>query len=206
MTATLFLPGAGGSAEFWQPLVSHLAMDDLAMDATLLSWPGLGAEPHAAEVSAIDDLVALVQSHMSEPVNLVAQSIGGVVAAKAALHDPSLVRRLTLIATSAGVPFDAMGIDMAAADWRPEYRQAFPNAARWVETVEVDLSEQLKTLQIPTLLIWGDRDPISPVAVGRYIDSLLPDSGLHIISGGDHDLAQTHAADVAALITTHLEA
>ena len=38
----------------------------------------------------------------------------------------------------------------------------------------------------PTLLIWGDRDLISPVSVGEHLDSLLPDSHLVVLPGAAH--------------------
>lgn len=37
-----------------------------------------------------------------------------------------------------------------------------------------------------------------------YHKSLLPDATLHVIAGGAHDLARTHADEIAPLITAHL--
>ena len=196
MIKTLFLPGAGGSSKFWQPVANQVSPN-----AKLISWPGLGDEPHSINVSGIEDLVNIVQSNIDTPVNLVAQSMGGVVAIETALRNPEKVRRLVLVVTAAGVPID----DLGAADWRVEYRQTFPNAAKWVEEFNVDFSEQLKTLQIPTLLIWGDSDPISPVAVGQRIDELMPNSKLFVVKGGGHSLGHTHAAEISPAINKHIE-
>jgi hypothetical protein len=41
------------------------------------------------------------------------------------------------------------------------------------------------------------------LAVGERISSLLPDARLHVIRGGDHDVAQTHSRVVANLIEQH---
>jgi pimeloyl-ACP methyl ester carboxylesterase len=57
---------------------------------------------------------------------------------------------------------------------------------------------------VPTLLVRGEADPISPPAVGRRLLSLLPSASLHVIPGGGHDIAQTHAALVADLVRRHL--
>jgi pimeloyl-ACP methyl ester carboxylesterase len=57
---------------------------------------------------------------------------------------------------------------------------------------------------MPTLLLWGDSDPISPIRVGERLASLLPNAHLHIVQGGDHDLAETHAAAIGPLIDKHL--
>ena len=43
-------------------------------------WPGLGHQPHDPAIKGMDDLVAMVAARMTGPVDLVAQSMGGVVA------------------------------------------------------------------------------------------------------------------------------
>ena len=55
------------------------------------------------------------------------------------------------------------------------------------------------------LLLWGDADPISPVAVGQYLAEVFPDADLHVFEGGGHDLGFTHATHIAPLIDQHLE-
>ena len=168
--------------------------------AHFFAWPGLGNEPADPDVGGIDDLVALVLAELDQPADLIAQSMGGLVAIKAALAAPGKVRRLVLAATSAGVPV----ADLGGADWRADYRRSFPNAAAWITEPQPDLSAELGRIAAPTLLLWGDADPVSPPAVGRRLQALLPDARLHIVAGGDHDLAVTHAAEVAPLIAAHL--
>lgn len=194
MTKILFLPGAGGSASFWRPVA-----DLTQFGSVLLAWPGLGIEPPAPGMDGLDDLVSMVLNQIDEPANIVAQSIGGLVAVKVALQEPEKVRRLVLVVTSAGVPVKELG----GSDWQSEYYRAFPHAAAWVGRIHEDLSDQLAAIKVPTLLLWGDNDPISPLAVGERILSLLPDARLHVIRGGDHDVAQVHARVVANLIDQH---
>jgi pimeloyl-ACP methyl ester carboxylesterase len=189
----LFLPGAGGSAAFWLP-VARL----LAADATRLSWPGLGAEPPEPSVRGLDDLVERVLAHMERPVDLVAHSMGGRIAIEVARRAPTKLRRLVLTATSAGVPMQG------AADWRAAYLRDHPNAARWITEPQPDLSASIARIEAPTLLLWGDRDPISPLAVGEHLATLLPNARLHVVHGGAHDLAVTHADEVAGQIAAHL--
>lgn len=192
-----FLPGAGGSAAFWHPVAGRLPAD---RPHHFFSWPGLGAEPPDPAISSLDDLVALVLAKLDAPTDLVAQSMGGLVAVRVALAAPHKVRRLVLTATSAGVPMTG------AQDWRPLYREAYPDAGAWIADPQPDLSAQIASIAAPTLLLWGDKDPISPVTVGQTLLSLLPDAKLMVIEGGAHDLAVTHADRVAALIAAHLTA
>lgn len=199
MSKILFLPGAGGAAGLWQPVADLLPV---VAEKILFSWPGLGDEPHDPAIAGIEDLVSLVHAHMDGPVDLVAQSMGGVVAARLALCHPALVRRLVLVVTSAGVNMAGLG----TTDWRAEYRTRFPHAAGWIAEPRAAPALPVENIAAPTLLIWGDADPISPVAVGEHLQGRIPDATLHLVPGGGHDLAVTHADTVAAWIGRHLAA
>jgi pimeloyl-ACP methyl ester carboxylesterase len=197
MTKILFLPGAGASPDFWKPVGSLLPAQ---WRKHYFGWPGLGNQPHDPAITGLDDLVRMVADQMDGPVDLVAQSMGGVIATRLALAFPERVRRLVLTVTSGGVDMVGLG----ASDWRAQYRKSFPQAAEWITAARSSPDLPVEKIEAPTLLIWGDADPISPVAVGQHLQARLPVAHLHVVPGGDHDLAQTHAARVAALITEHL--
>lgn len=193
----LFLPGAGGRGEFWRPVSERLPFP---CDTVLFDWPGLGDVPPDASVRGLDDLVELVLRRLDPGTDLVAQSMGGVVAIQAALERPAMVRRLVLAATSGGVDTSRFH----AQDWRPDYRREFPQAAAWILEHRSDLSDRIRTIGSPTLLIWGDADPISPVAIGEHLAGLLPNARLVVIKRGEHALARDRAGEVAAHIAAHL--
>jgi pimeloyl-ACP methyl ester carboxylesterase len=197
MTKILFLPGSGASPDFWKPLGALLPA---AWPKEYFGWPGLGNQPHDAKVRGWDDLVDMVDARIDGPVSLVAQSMGGIIAASLAIRRPQLVRRAVLTVTSGGVDMAGFG----ASDWRPEYRKLFPRAVAWVTDWQASSFLPVEKIAAPTLLLWGDSDPISPVAVGRHLQERIPDAHLHVVSGGDHDIGQTHAAELAPLIERHL--
>lgn len=195
MSKVLFLPGASGNASFWKPVAERAGIDGI-----FFSWPGLGDEPALSNIKGIDDLVDLVAGEIKGPVDIVAQSMGGIVAIKLALALPGMIRRLVLAVTSGGLPV----ADPGAVDWRPDYFAAYPRAAEWIADPVEDLSTQIKCIDAPTLLLWGDADPISPLAVGKRLSLLLPNARLCVIPGGDHDLVRIHVDAVAAQIKRHL--
>ena len=137
---------------------------------------------------------------LTGPADLVAQSMGGVVAIRVALRHPERVRRLVLAATSGGVDVAGLG----GTDWRPDYRRQFPGAAAWILRERPDHTAELGRITAPTLLLWGDRDEVSPVAVGERLASLLPHAALRLIAGGDHGFAADRPDEVAPLIAAHL--
>jgi len=194
----LFLPGAGADPGFWRPLGERLPA---AWDKHYFGWPGLGDQPPDPAVNGVADLVAMVEAELwPGPVDLIAQSMGGVVALCAVLRNPGQVRRLVLTATSGGVDV----ADLARFDWRANYRREYPNAAAWITEERIDLTAQIATIACPMQLLWGDLDPIGPVAVGERLLALAQDARLHVVAGGEHDLAVTHAGELAPLVAAHL--
>lgn len=194
----IFLPGAGGNASFWKPaseLINHPATREF------IEWPGIGGVPKDPDINSIDELAAMVSSKIDQPTALIAQSMGGIIAILSVLKKTELVTHLVLCVTSGGINVD----DIRSSDWRPAYLKANPSYPHWFTAYSDDLTEELKNIKIPVLLIWGDSDPISPIAIGERLNGIFPNSQLEIISGGDHGLANTLASDVAPLIEKHLE-
>ncbi len=196
-TKLIFLPGAAGSPNFWRP-VSDLLAHPAAR--TLLGWPGFDRVPAAPDVRSLEDLTAMVLKEMDQPCALIAQSMGGVLAVQAALQRPEQLTHLALAVTSGGVDMSAL----QAEDWRPSFRAANPAAPSWFVDYHEDLSARIGAIRAPTLLLWGDADPISPLAVGKYLQTLLPASSLHVVHGGQHDLVVKFAPEVAREIGQHL--
>lgn len=193
----VFLPGSSGDDTFWEDVGSRLPP---AWQRIHLNWPGLGAQAADPAVRGYDDLVERVLGVLERPSDLVAQSMGAVVAVAVAARAPGLVRRLVLTATSGGIDVGRLG----AVDWRDEYRLTFPRAAAWVGDPVPDQTELLRAIRSPTLLLWGDADPLSPPAVGEHLAALIPGAVLRVVAGATHDLALEMPDRVARLIEAHL--
>lgn len=193
----LFLPGASGNTDFWKPVANALPHRGRRR---FLEWPGFGGVPSEPGVNGISDLVARVVSLITGPVDLLAQSMGGVIAIRAALEKPSLVKHLVLSVTSGGLDVSALG----AQDWRPMFLTENPTLPRWFIDEREDLTDRLQDLRVPVLLLWGDADPISPVSVGRRLAELLPRAILIVVKGGTHDLICERASEVVPYIQEHL--
>jgi pimeloyl-ACP methyl ester carboxylesterase len=191
----VFLPGVGGDPAFWRPLADRLPKGD----DVLLGWPGLGNQPADPAVRSFADLTALAARALAAPCDVLAQSMGGIVAVRLALDHPDKVRRLVLTATSGGLDVAALG----AQDWRPGYRAQHPQVADWVLEQRPDHEVEIPAIRQPVLLLWGDNDPLSPIAVGWRLAALLPNATLRVVPG-DHMFARDRAADIAGPITRFL--
>ena len=197
MAKIVLLPGASGQTTFWQPLIDLLPSK---YEKQIIAYPGFGNVLKNDDLKNFDDLQELVIHQINQKSILIAQSMGGIFAVKKTLERPDLIQGLVLIATSGEInltPFDVQ-------DWRTEYQQYYPQYPDWFMTNQVDYEEFLAQINVPILLIWGDCDPISPVAVGKHLQNQFKDAHLNIIQGGDHMLAEAHADEVALLIQDYL--
>lgn len=64
----------------------------------------------------------------------------------------------------------------------------------------------LPFLKKPTLILMGDDDRIVPLANGRILHTLIPDSELHVLEGGGHLFLLSHAEESVAAIRRFLDA
>jgi pimeloyl-ACP methyl ester carboxylesterase len=156
----LFLPGALGRRDIWHPVADRLVHPAHKVH---VAWPGFDDAPPDPSVRGLDDLAARLAERIDGPTALVAQSMGGIVAILAALRKPDCITHLVLSVTSGGIDMAACG----GEDWRPAVRAAHPHLPDWFLTHGEDLAPRLPALTMPALLLWGDADPISPVAAGR---------------------------------------
>ena len=49
-----------------------------------------------------------------------------------------------------------------------------------------DTRDLIRRIQVPTLLLWGDQDERSPIAVGRQLAAEVPGARLNLIDGAGH--------------------
>jgi pimeloyl-ACP methyl ester carboxylesterase len=186
----VYLPGIRGEAAFWEPVATRVAA---VAPSDVLRYPWASGSGPIGDAASFDELAGAVAARIDRPTALVAQSLGGIVAVRAAAQRVELVTHLVLVATSGGVRTDDLGV----VDWKSPFFEAYPHVPRWVGA-PLDFASQLSQLTMPTLLLWGDADPISPLAIGERLLSLLPSARLEVMAGGEHDLA------VAAAIAAHL--
>ena len=193
----IFLPGASGNIEFWQPVISLSSSD---YTKYIIAYPEFGGVPAQADIQNFDDLKQYVIHSINDlshqqPSIVVAQSMGGIFAVQTALKHPEQVKALVLIATSGGIDLSRFDV----ADWREDYQLNFL-VPDWFVNHRSALDHELNKIQCPVLLIWGDQDLISPVSVGRYLEKQFKQARLEIIEGGQHDLGCEYAEQVADLI------
>jgi pimeloyl-ACP methyl ester carboxylesterase len=193
----VYLPGASGRPAIWRPIAQRLSQ---RREAVVCTYPGLANAPPDPAIRSLADLRAHLLASLPERFDLVAMSMGGAIALRLALDYPERVRKLVLVATSGGVDVAALG----ALDWREEFRKTHPHAPPFFLEDRSDVTPELQNLVAPTLLVFGGRDLIAPIAIGRFLLGHLPSARLEIIPEATHDIDEEYPDLLAAFIEAHL--
>ncbi|KKW22515.1 MAG: hypothetical protein A2W52_00140 [Candidatus Taylorbacteria bacterium RIFCSPHIGHO2_02_49_25] len=70
----------------------------------------------------------------------------------------------------------------------------------FLRVIGEDLSPAAQKINIPALLIWGEKDTATPLLNGKRLEELIPDSTLEVLEGAGHFVHQEKTDSVAALI------
>lgn len=135
-------------------------------------------------------LAQWLQAMALPPVALVGHSMGGAIATQLVAYAPDLVERLVLV-DAACLPLDntlPMMLNRSARSILQRGGGGYPlpmlrdtlkprprllwQAAR--EMKKSDFRAELASLTLPTLIIWGERDILLPLALGQALAQVLP--------------------------------
>jgi pimeloyl-ACP methyl ester carboxylesterase len=165
----------------------------------LLDVPRFGATLRPDETA--EWLGTWMEAAGLERVRLVGHSIGGATAARLAALRPELVGALVLV-SPVGVPSGrrvtgyALPLLATLRTARPTFLarltvdalRAGPAAIMRgaLYAARADVREQARAIRAPTLLAWGDRDPLVPFALADEWRRALPSAGLVVLRGAGH--------------------
>ncbi len=182
MATVLFLPGAGGSPVFWEPVANRLPA---GWRVTLVGWPGAGDQPHDPRVSCFDDLVVLIQARISDRCDVVAQSMGGVVAV-------GLSVALPREGQAPGAPCH-LGWDRCRCVWcrglAHGLRRRVPERHLLDHRAEGRLHATARPRGSADTPVVGRSGSDQPNRSRPAARGTLPNSQLRVIPGGTHDVA-----------------
>jgi len=203
-TPVILIHGLGGSADWWRRNVDALAAEHLVVAVDLV---GFGRNRFFVRRSSLplgfSEIASLlgrwIETSFSEPVHVVGNSMGGHVAIHLAAARPDLVRSLTL-ANSTGIPFEIAPGQHLANIIVPRGALSFTTilardalrsgpmsiAVAFARLLHDDARPLIKTIRMPTLLMWGDRDPLVPLNYARQLSEMIPNSKLVVIPNAGH--------------------
>jgi pimeloyl-ACP methyl ester carboxylesterase len=153
-----------------------------SLTATVARRPGFGlSEPVPVprkrfRQAAVEFLEEVVDQLGLETTALAGQSMGGTWALWYALARPERVRRLVLVGSARSCR--ALAPRRRCESWPPAI-----SLSGFRRSMRLD-PDELRRLTVPTLVIWGDHDPVGAVEVGQATAKLMPDARLEVLPAG----------------------
>jgi pimeloyl-ACP methyl ester carboxylesterase len=211
--------GLAASWRWWTPILDALTERHHVFAFDL---PGHGrsrADRRLSLHSAGQVVCQLLSALGLERASLVGHSMGGRICMDVAASYPERVDRLVLVST-VGQPFGRshlqVGLDLLREGLAtaPDYQQiAREDAWRvdWLElaltTYEVlsdDFRDRLARIAAPTLLVWGERDLITPVEAGRELAQAIPNAHFAPLPEAGHNPMWDRPGDWSRLVLDFL--
>ncbi len=72
------------------------------------------------------------------------------------------------------------------------------------ELLKYDLKDNLKNIKVPTLIVAGRNDMVTPVKIQHTMHELIPNSELHLINDAGHLALVTHSHEINPIIVNFL--
>jgi pimeloyl-ACP methyl ester carboxylesterase len=221
----LLIHGAGGSHLDWPPELRNMNSADVyAMD---LPGHGRSEPPGCSSISDYAEFVrAFIESIDVAKIILIGHSMGGAIVQQIGLDPPAPVLGLVLVASGArlrvapeileGVipEFEKTADLIAEVAWSETTPDRLKQVGKrmlltcdpttvygdYVACNDFDLMNDLQELRLPTLVVCGTEDRLTPMKYGRFLAEQLPNARMETIAGAGHMVMLEQPAAVATSI------
>ncbi len=205
----VFIHGWGVNSEIFKSLYYFLRDDFNVYD---LDLPGFGNMP-IKKIMTLKDYAEFVyeflkKNQIEKPI-VIGHSFGGAVAVKLAILHPASISKLILVDASAvREPRHQIILIKKVADFlkpllpeklrklilkllgydKTDYAQieSLELKETFKNVISEDLSPYFSLIKMPTLVIWGENDAVTPLTEGKLIAKFIPGAKLEIIKNTGH--------------------
>ena len=224
---------ASGNAnqEKWQPFIDQL--ENAGHTVVFLKIPGLSAPLNT--VWNLDDFVCWLSQEIQEraqnqKIVLLGHSFGGQIAVKYVAQNPKHIEKLILL-DSAGIKDTApkavikravflvaakVGRVIFTSDFmrsvlyklakESDYKNAPPLLRRTMSNIlDAEVVADLPKISVPTKIIWGENDTVTPVKHAHQMHVLITNSQLSLIADARHSPQFTHTTQTAEVVQEFLK-
>lgn len=211
----LLLHGWGVDSQIWQPIIPHLDGTFKVIAVDLPGFGQSDPPPKPWGVFDYADFVKdFIDDLELKSVTLLGHSFGGRIAIATASLDPKGLKKLILI-SSAGIKpkrglkyysFFTLAKVLGTVlklptikGFQPYFRQklyqllgehdyetAGPLKETFLKVINQDLTSILRSIEVPTLIVWGEDDREVPLSDAQKMQLLIKNSKLEIIKNAGH--------------------
>ncbi len=212
----LILHGWGSKSDTWQPVAELLAKENIKIIVPDLPGFGKSQEPESAwsldnYVDWLDEFSEQVPG-LQKGFYLLGHSFGGALAAKFSIEHNQKIEKLFLVAaaivrqktgTKETISYAAKLLkkfsfvpgyeSLRKACYKFIVRSDYPSLSgvmkeTYLKVISEDLSQKTFFIKVPTIIIWGDKDVLTPIGQAELISKKIEGSKLVVIPGGGHAL------------------
>lgn len=203
----LILHGWGSESSRWEKVAENIGMKVIIPDL-----PGFGKSNKPPVPWNLDDYASFLKEMIEVlklgKVYLLGHSFGGAVAVKYSLEEPEKVTRMMLVNSAlirkrtfkkgfllvfskifkplARIPLFKKSFYKFIV--RSDYPQTEGFMRKtYLNIIKEDLLAELKDVKVPTTIIWGENDKITPLEQGKKINSKIEKSEIEIIPRIGHN-------------------
>ena len=224
----LILHGWGSKSANWIKVAKLLS--EKGIKVIIPDLPGFGQSDKPKEVWSLDNYCDFVEKFVEklglERFFLLGHSFGGSLSVKLSLRFPEKIDKLFLVSAACfrrksikkRILFIVAKI-FKIFSFIPFLKKAFykfivrksdysytDGIMRdiYLGVIKQDLSGLLEKIQIPTNIIWGEKDNITPLKQAKIINQKIKNSKLIIIPGANHDLNTKYPEKLAKAICSYI--
>ena len=223
----LIVHGWGDNSAGWTEFSNRLSANYEVIALDLPGFGGTQAPPEAWDLTAYATFVASFLNKLGvRPYALIGHSNGGAIAIRGISMELFTPEKLVLLASS-GVRGEYKGrnkilrlitkfgklltMPLPASIKKRLQRKVYKTigsdmlvAENLQETFKLvvtdDVRADAKHIQVPTLLVYGDKDPATPLKYARALQQAIPNSRLEILPGVEHFVHLEEADQVQQLV------
>lgn len=214
----------------WLPFHDELASGHQVLVPDMPGWGGSERPVWAREPRDIAIIVGhLLAALELEGVTLVGLGFGGYVAAELATMNPSRLNALVLVGAAGLQPEDGEILDQMMLSHRKYIEESFRDESFYTDYVGEEPPEDVRDLwdlsremtarvawkpymfnrrlapllgdmRVPTLLVWGEKDKVVPLACAKQFEAAIPNATLTVLYGAGHVVELEEPQQLASLI------
>ncbi len=229
----LFVHAAGSNGNTWRQQLEAFADRHSPLAFDFPGHGRSGGTEGLHSITAYRDFLAALLTHLNvRPSVLVGRSMGGAIAMEYALAHPERVRALVLVATGARFDLPQDLVDTWKKVMLGRMQQPFSTALfspktdfsvmrdTWMEQVKTDprvryfdlvacnqfdITERLAAITVPTLIIAGRDDAITPLQRAEALHAGIAGSRLVVIDDAGHMVPSEKPAEFNRAVADFLQ-
>ena len=204
----LILHGWGHERQYWEQIAHILPRYDQNIKVVALDLPGFGGEKLPSSIRTIPHyakwLTDYIKKNKLTDIILIGHSFGGRVAAEYTAKNPKTVKKLILYAAPCIYrPTDSLKRRIA---FYKVFKHVMPHNVRKLfssadakaiknpnlscvfrNIVRHDQTSILKSLTVPTLLLWGENDKMVPLRIAQEMHELISGNAFRVMPHEGHN-------------------